>query len=328
MGKFNKKIIFSNVIILLLCINVINISAINIRNDSVKNVIISSGIVINTLPDELDQYQNISDVEYQIYEDQYIAQTFRPTLNTLTRIKVLIKKTIDVDLPDLFVQIENNYMELIGFSSLKSSDLTEEYTWYEFDFEPDININVDEIYSIIIYSYCNDISECYSVSCSMYNEYDRGSFLTSANGISWNLVDDIDLCFETYGFNSEPPVNNPPNKPFKPSGESSGNTGDEYSYQTSTSDPDGDQIYYMWDWGDETSSWLGPYEGGVTISTTHNWDEDGEYTIKVKAKDEHGEESEWSDPLTVTMPRAKSLNQMSRIILWLFEQFQIIQLFF
>ncbi|MFE3845557.1 NosD domain-containing protein [Thermoplasmatota archaeon] len=104
--------------------------------------------------------------------------------------------------------------------------------------------------------------------------------------------------------NHEEPIENlPPNKPFKPSGESSGKTGNEYSYQSSTSDPDGDQVYYKWDWGDESSGWLGPYDGGVTITTPHNWDEDGNYSIKVKAKDVYGDESSWSDPLTVTMPK-------------------------
>ena len=39
------------------------------------------------------------------------------------------------------------------------------------------------------------------------------------------------------------------------------------------------------------------------------WDEKGDYEIKVKAKDVHGAESEWSDPLTVTMPRDKVLYQ-------------------
>ncbi len=104
--------------------------------------------------------------------------------------------------------------------------------------------------------------------------------------------------------NHEDPIeNNPPNKPSKPSGETTGKTGDEYNYQTSTTDPDSDQVYYKWDWGSETSGWLGPYDSGVTISTPHIWNEDNDYEIKVKAKDVYGEESEWSDPLTVTMPK-------------------------
>jgi parallel beta-helix repeat protein len=129
--------------------------------------------------------------------------------------------------------------------------------------------------------------------------------------------------------NHEDPIENlPPNKPFKPSGELSGKTGDEYNYQTSTSDPDGDQIWYKWDWGDETSGWLGPYDGGVTITTPHTWDEDGEYIIKVKAKDVYGDESDLSDSLIVTMPKTKMFNQIPKILVWLFERFPFIQTYF
>jgi hypothetical protein len=38
------------------------------------------------------------------------------------------------------------------------------------------------------------------------------------------------------------------------------------------------------------------------------------------AKDEHGAESEWSDPLIVTMPKIKTF--------WLFERFPFLQSYF
>jgi len=46
--------------------------------------------------------------------------------------------------------------------------------------------------------------------------------------------------------------NNPPNKPVKPSGQVSGNVTVEYIYTTNTTDPDRDQVYYNWSWGDGT----------------------------------------------------------------------------
>ena len=109
--------------------------------------------------------------------------------------------------------------------------------------------------------------------------------------------------------------NNPPNKPAKPSGPTNGKTGVTYTYSTTTTDPDGDQIYYLFDWGDGTNSgWLGPYNSSQTVSASHSWNEKGSYQIKVKAKDIYGEESEWSDPLPVTMPRNKNIyNILERI---------------
>jgi len=101
----------------------------------------------------------------------------------------------------------------------------------------------------------------------------------------------------------QPPVNHEPVKPNTPSGPIQGKAGVEYSYTTSTTDPDGDQVYYLWDWGDgNNSGWLGPYNSGATIDTLHKWTVKGSYSIKVKAKDIHGNESVWSDPLPITMP--------------------------
>ena len=98
-------------------------------------------------------------------------------------------------------------------------------------------------------------------------------------------------------------TSNPPNKPSKPSGSSSGKPGESYIYQTSTIDPDGDQVYYMWDWGDGTPlTWTGPYNSGQNATASHIWSAKGIYTTKVKAKDITGAESVWSDRLPIRMP--------------------------
>jgi hypothetical protein len=53
--------------------------------------------------------------------------------------------------------------------------------------------------------------------------------------------------------------------------------------------PEGDQIYYMIDWGDGTSSgWIGPYNPGETISISHVWTVEGAYQIIVQAKNQDG----------------------------------------
>ena len=93
-----------------------------------------------------------------------------------------------------------------------------------------------------------------------------------------------------------------PNKPSQPSGPSSGDSGVTYTYCTSTTDPDGDQVYYWFDWGDGVNSgWLGPSNSGVTKCADHSWNENGIYEIKVKAKDIDDIESPWSYSLVVTI---------------------------
>jgi len=124
----------------------------------------------------------------------------------------------------------------------------------------------------------------------------------------------------------EPPENQAPNKPNKPSGPTSGNTGDEYTYTSSTNDPDGDQVWYMWDWGDGTNSgWLGPYNSGEICEAKHIWEEQDTYSIRVKVKDEHGKESAWSDPLGVSMPRNRQMSNpiFQQILKLLIERFPV-----
>lgn len=71
-------------------------------------------------------------------------------------------------------------------------------------------------------------------------------------------------------------------------------------------DPEGDQIYALWDWGDNsTAEWLGPYNSGETADASHAWSEPGNYTIKVKLKDELGSESNWSDPFIIHIVELK-----------------------
>jgi len=103
------------------------------------------------------------------------------------------------------------------------------------------------------------------------------------------------------------PDNEAPNKPNKPTGQTKGKTGSQYLYQTSTTDPEGNQIYYMWDWGDgNISDWLGPFASGAQASAQKSWSTKGTYSVKVKAKDIYGGESNWSDPLSITMPKDSS----------------------
>ena len=109
-----------------------------------------------------------------------------------------------------------------------------------------------------------------------------------------------DLCFRVYGILYE---NQPPNPPSTPSGPSSGNTGISYDFSTSTTDPDGDNVKYGWDWnGDGTvNEWSGFMNSGSTDTRSHSWNSAGTYHVKVKAEDEHGAQSSFSSAKTVVI---------------------------
>ncbi len=100
-----------------------------------------------------------------------------------------------------------------------------------------------------------------------------------------------------------PSGNAAPSKPAAPAGTSKGSTKTDYTFTASTTDPDGDLLYYKFSFGDGTySAWLGPYASGVNVTISHNWSKLGSYNVQVRAMDTHHSQSDWSDPLPVKMP--------------------------
>jgi hypothetical protein len=113
--------------------------------------------------------------------------------------------------------------------------------------------------------------------------------------------------------------NSPPNPPtIQAPGK--GKAGVTYLCSFNTTDPDGDNVYYYIDWGDNsTTGWIGPSVSGATIHQSHAWTTQGTYTIKAKAKDTNGAESDWGT-LQVVMPLSYEPPHY-RIFQWLFERF-------
>ena len=71
----------------------------------------------------------------------------------------------------------------------------------------------------------------------------------------------------------------------------------DYTFCYTSVDPEMDDLFYIWDWGDGTfSEWLGPFASGEQMCATHSWSEEGIYEIRVKSRDLYGFESDWSDP--------------------------------
>jgi len=96
-------------------------------------------------------------------------------------------------------------------------------------------------------------------------------------------------------------LNTPPNDPSTPSGPSSGRPAILYHYAVSATDPDGDQINYTFDWGDGTTSVLGPVDSGVAAGSSHAWTKGGRYQVKAEALDSRGATSGWSEAWIVTI---------------------------
>ena len=85
-------------------------------------------------------------------------------------------------------------------------------------------------------------------------------------------------------------------------GPASGAAGASYDYDFSAVDPDGDDVKFFINWGDETSEWSDFTASETPITVSHTWEEQGDYTITVYAQDSNGLDGPEST-LPITMPR-------------------------
>jgi hypothetical protein len=127
----------------------------------------------------------------------------------------------------------------------------------------------------------------------------------------WTEIIDVTILY------NEPPITPTIN------GQTNGKIGTPYTYKIRTTDPDGDKVYYWINWGDGTNSdWLGSYNSGEEIEATHTWNNEGTFTIEVKAKDTNEAESDWGK-LDVTMPKNKQ--STNPLLIRLLEIFPILK---
>ena len=117
--------------------------------------------------------------------------------------------------------------------------------------------------------------------------------------------------------------------PFTPNidGPVNGKVGTNYCYTFVSVDPNDDDIEsYIIDWDDnsgiETIGGSFTSEGEITVG--HTWFEKGTYTLRAKAKDIYGAESEFGT-LTVTIPRNKVV-QNSQLLKYIDYHSKVFQL--
>ena len=113
----------------------------------------------------------------------------------------------------------------------------------------------------------------------------------------------------------------PPNPP-NIKGKINGAYNEEYEYTFSSMDPENVNIYFYIEWGDgDIENFIGPYQSEEEVIINHTYTEEGNYTIRAKAKDIYDIESDWST-LAVSMPRnqpvIKPFNNLLQKLLALF----------
>jgi len=140
--------------------------------------------------------------------------------------------------------------------------------------------------------------------------FDDGMYTISAVAINNHGLQSSIVHIKAYVKNNE---SKPPEKPSKPDGITNGISGVEYMYTTNTSDLDGDQVRYGWDWNGDfiVDDWTGYFPSGQTINNSHIWQNPGGYNIQVIAEDSYDYQSEWSDSLAVNISENHPPNKPS-----------------
>ena len=251
-----------------------------------------------------------------LFEGFYIAQSFTPTHNVLSKILFFISRTGNP--PP--IKIILNIRETLDGENLVSMQKETNGTYMIFDFE-DIKIISGNLYYMIIT--IDDMSTSaygYGLYKTIYDSYGRGSFFTKLTTTKWVENTQTDMLFVTYW------------KDYSPSlptieGPNNGVANDRCYYTFSTTDPEGDDIEYFIEWGDgKMFKWTGPYESGEKVIKSHSWTYEGNYTIRVKAKDTYGAESDWA-LFEVSMSKGKSNTPFGFIFVFGFDvDVKIIQL--
>jgi hypothetical protein len=224
-------------------------------------------------------------------EECKVAQSFIPEFNQITMVQLFIDRVGEDD-PPFTVSLRKNLTgENIATSSIKPFDLiNESKSLMSFVFN-DINVNPGEEYYIV----CNTSKNGeYSLKEEGYNCYDFGKYYESCNGGNWETSEKIeDLLFITYGKNKN--ENNPPYVPRRVGGPIRGLVNTTISFTFTTEDIDGDNISYKF----HDHGWIGPFKSGEKVKVNISWSDGFTYYLSVKARDEHGAESRWSETLTI-----------------------------
>jgi|GEM_PF-4733038 len=249
-----------------------------------------------TLGEQLDQSQETYDETVWLNAGTLYWQQFEPTLDTITRVELLAMQGY-AGSPDLELDIQNRPGDSLCHMEIAASELPSTLSWTSFDV-PDVELLPGETYYITVF--CQAGSE-YALGGAWLDPYPLGD---SNIGSGW------DWCFRTYGEEE-----NIAPLPPQIEGPSEAKVRTVTFYNFTAIDPNGDDIQYYIEFESGQGYWTDDYfSSGEQISRGWRWTEKGTLTIRSKARDSYGLESNWAT-LEITLPRSRyteffKLNQL------------------
>jgi len=150
-------------------------------------------------------------------------------------------------------------------------------------------------------------------------------------GGNYSIIAKAKNIFGTEGVWSDPfnitiTKNDPPEKPTI-SGPKIGTVHKRLEFKFVSTDPEGHDLYYMVDWGDDDYlTNQGPYASGEEVTFSHSWRESGTFTIVAKARDEYGGKSpQNSFKLSITKNRAVTNPVLFQLLENLMDHFPLLE---
>ena len=173
----------------------------------------------------------------------------------------------------------------------------------------------ESIFDYAIQEYAEDVKNEieYTVTSEKHDTYNVNSHGLSIYLPDWTYDHEYDILdfsisglwdeFLIYMFEGAS-SSNPPTMPII-DGISEGEVGKTHQYTFLSSDPDGDDIYYVIDWNDGSQhETIGPKATGIETKAYHVWHAEGGYVIRAKAVDSNGAASSWGT-FNIMMPKKK-----------------------
>jgi hypothetical protein len=164
-----------------------------------------------------DQYQPYIELGFQVQlGDEKWAQEFIPTLNRLDYAKLWMLRSYGMSVVgDVKVSIKTSYDggTTLGYKTIPASSIDDEtISSYVFDFDDDIALNPGDSY-YMVWELTQDQSLNHDVALyfSSSDRYSGDCYWRNPNTGGWEIKNNRDFTFETWGYDAGPEIQLTPN---------------------------------------------------------------------------------------------------------------------
>lgn len=277
----------------------INVEGINYRNDIYHNNLI-------------DNNQNAYDDESEIYwyNDQLLEGNYFDDYSGTDDDGDGIGDT-SYDIPGESNQDVYPLMELWG-ENPPIADFSYEIDDFSVEFNGSLSFDRDGEIISYEWDFGDETNGTGIIATHTYDEigeFDVELFVTDDDGYESSVIKTVQVTGP----------NEPPEAPTI-DGKIRGKPGQIYEYTFNSIDPNGDNVRYYIDWGDNTSELTSFNASGEDVKVSHVWIEKGTYVITAIAQDTLGLNST-ETTIEISMPKNKVIDFHFNLLYWLFELF-------